>query len=88
MFFRLKIQFVVFSLVFSSLLSSRLIFAVHVFSRVFLSADISGGFLKSAKKSGGKIQLRIMEDSELDALESLLKHTHGCDYYNFEGCEL
>ncbi|XP_034243478.1 uncharacterized protein LOC117646550 isoform X2 [Thrips palmi] len=50
--------------------------------------DITGGVVRSENMCGGEMQLRILEDTDLAALETLLKHTHGCDYYNYETCDL
>lgn len=56
--------------------------------RTFFSTDITGGVVRSENMCGGEMQLRILEDTELAAIEVLLKHTHGCDYYNYETCDL
>lgn len=59
-----------------------------MFLRIFFSADITGGVVRTENECGGNMQLRVLEDCELAALETLLKHTHGCDYYNYETCDL
>lgn len=56
--------------------------------RVFFPADVSGADVRTEILYGGDMKQSLLKESELAALESLLKHTHGCDYYNYDGCEL
>ena len=61
---------------------------VDKYPRIFFSTDVSDGVINKGSGCGGQMQLKILEECELAALENLLRHTHGCEYYNYERCDL
>jgi hypothetical protein len=67
----------------------NIIYHLIIYKVLILRAFISSLEQESVNKKDSESSLQfLIEECDLDLVESLLKETHGCDLYHYDACDL